>query len=304
MTWITKRNTIYAIVDTIDDISNIIAKRTKNYKNNIHHFINTDEIKEFAENILKRDQISLYNFNREFSSFFKQKYGEKYNYRRVFYWIVRGYSYDESVKKIKKLQTELSKKSRIPELIKQRVETWYKNGHHKNQSRGRDFYRQKGFSEEEVENKIKERNIKWANSLSKAIEIDPTIIHRRVIYRGPSAMEKKLGEILGEEYTPQYVLTDENKMFIYDFINHKKKILIEFNGDFWHCNPKKFTKDYIHPVINLSAEEIWKKDNRKKIFAEEKGYRVVVIWEDDFTKWNPTIIKTKINNIIENNETN
>ena len=68
----------------------------------------------------------------------------------------------------------------------------------------------------------------------------------------------------------------------YDF-TYKKKI-IEFNGDFWHANPKFFKPDEVIPVLNISAQEKWKFDEKKKKLAEANGYSVLIVWESEYHK--------------------
>jgi hypothetical protein len=31
---------------------------------------------------------------------------------------------------------------------------------------------------------------------------------------------------------------------------------IEYNGDYWHCNPNKYEADYFHKKSKLTAKEI------------------------------------------------
>lgn len=73
---------------------------------------------------------------------------------------------------------------------------------------------------------------------------------------------------------------DLNKIFYYDF-TYKNKI-IEFNGDFWHMNPKKYKETDINKVTKYTAKEIWQYDMQKQLFANENGYETMYIWESDY----------------------
>ncbi len=75
---------------------------------------------------------------------------------------------------------------------------------------------------------------------------------------------------------------DKKKSFIYDICYGNK--LIEYNGDYWHCNPKKYQPDYYQQKQHKYAHEIWERDAKKVTFAEEAGYKVLVIWESDYKK--------------------
>jgi len=74
-------------------------------------------------------------------------------------------------------------------------------------------------------------------------------------------------------------------------VNKKKKIypditigdvIVECQGDYWHCNPKKFSADYIHLRYNKTAKEIWEKDEKRKEALLKKGFKVIFLWEDDW----------------------
>jgi hypothetical protein len=65
--------------------------------------------------------------------------------------------------------------------------------------------------------------------------------------------------------------------------------LVEYNGDYWHCNPKKYSEDYFHSKKNKTAKEIWEYDKNKLDLANQRGYNYLIIWESDY-KLNPNII--------------
>lgn len=69
--------------------------------------------------------------------------------------------------------------------------------------------------------------------------------------------------------------------YIIDEFDRNKNVCIEFNGDFWHCNPNIFDKEYFHPIIKMTAEEIWKRDKRKYNKLKNNKYDVFIVWESD-----------------------
>lgn len=77
------------------------------------------------------------------------------------------------------------------------------------------------------------------------------------------------------------------KTYFYDlcFIDHK--IIIEFNGDFWHANPMLYKID---DVLNfpkskkIIAGDLWNKDEEKRKLAEKSGYNILTVWENAFNK--------------------
>lgn len=78
---------------------------------------------------------------------------------------------------------------------------------------------------------------------------------------------------------------------VYDIYIPDLNMLIEFNGDYWHCNPKKYKADYFHVKLNMTAKEIWAKDADKEKLAIENGYNFLTIWESDYKKNKAVIIK-------------
>lgn len=66
----------------------------------------------------------------------------------------------------------------------------------------------------------------------------------------------------------------------YDFVIGKK--IIEFNGDYWHCNPSIYEADYFNKSIQMKSREKWKHDSSKIKLIEAEGYHVLTIWEKDW----------------------
>lgn len=67
----------------------------------------------------------------------------------------------------------------------------------------------------------------------------------------------------------------------FDFYIKDINIVIEVNGDYYHANPLFYKKnDYIQK-IKKTAEEVWIRDAEKKRKAEEKGFLVLTLWEND-----------------------
>lgn len=71
----------------------------------------------------------------------------------------------------------------------------------------------------------------------------------------------------------------------YDFVDTYRKIVIEFNGDYWHANPTKYHPDdkLDHKGGNIVlAKDVWKKDEEKFNLMKNEGYNVIVVWESDY----------------------
>lgn len=88
-------------------------------------------------------------------------------------------------------------------------------------------------------------------------------------------------------------ISNNNLNYAFDFTIEDNKKIIEFNGDFWHCNPSiaRYKEDYFHPIKKQTAKELWIYDKTKIEFIENHGYKVLTIWENDYTKNPEEVIK-------------
>ena len=89
--------------------------------------------------------------------------------------------------------------------------------------------------------------------------------------------------IMYQPFSKEFFCIDTvtKKCYMYDFCNLDRKYIIEYNGDWWHCNPQIYSPDYYHSTLGLTAKQIWAKDRIKQDVAIERGYRVFIVWEND-----------------------
>jgi very-short-patch-repair endonuclease len=106
---------------------------------------------------------------------------------------------------------------------------------------------------------------------------------------------KKEKEIKNMGYQVKHSLKIDTK--ICDIYIPKLNLIIEYNGDYWYCNPKKYDASYYHQVKKKTAQELWEYDNNKIDLIKSNGYFFEVVWESEL-KSNPQII----NNLIKKHE--
>lgn len=70
----------------------------------------------------------------------------------------------------------------------------------------------------------------------------------------------------------------------YDLTCENTKKIIEFNGDYWHANPKAYAPLRISGRNKMTAQQIWDADAVKIKLAEDAGYQVKVVWESEYKK--------------------
>jgi G:T-mismatch repair DNA endonuclease (very short patch repair protein) len=76
-------------------------------------------------------------------------------------------------------------------------------------------------------------------------------------------------------------------------------LIIEYFGDYWHCNPNIYNNDYFNKKKNMFAWQIWEYDRSKLDLIKDNGYNLEVIWEGDL-KNNNKIIKHIIKKYVTN----
>ena len=139
----------------------------------------------------------------------------------------------------------------------------------------------KKYGEEKGIEVFKERQQKWMNNFSKSINQ-----HHNLTSLSSGIADdliKNLCLKLSIDI-PMYeeVLIDiqKNISYAYDFCYNNK--IIEFNGDYWHCNPKFYKANFYNKSKHKTAKEIWKYDNQKIKLARKQGFDVLVVWEYDY----------------------
>jgi hypothetical protein len=74
------------------------------------------------------------------------------------------------------------------------------------------------------------------------------------------------------------------RVYFYDYVIPILNLVIEFNGDYYHCNPRKYTQtDHVNMLGKMiPVNTIWEKDRVKNDFMKSLGFTVIVVWEFDY----------------------
>lgn len=111
----------------------------------------------------------------------------------------------------------------------------------------------------------------------KKIMLETLARNRKEILKGnPSKLEYTFASIL-ESLNINFIHQYHVDGFEYDFYLPDTNTLIEIDGDYWHANPIKYTKDTLNNVQkkNLGLDKL------KNQLAESKGYTLLRFWEND-----------------------
>jgi hypothetical protein len=210
------------------------------------------------------------------------------------FWLKKGYSEEEAKKEVDKALDNMHKKTwekrkEHPELYLDvnttQIGYWVKKGYTLAQSRRMISDRQKTFTldkcikkygEVEGTNVYNERNFKW-NEKMKKLYSEGKYVKYDFNNKFYSKIEKIFVETLIEkmnlskedvycldkQYYFMFSTNDCKKRYFFDFLIKGSKKIIEFNGDFWHCNPNLYESNYHHLVKKKFASEIWEEDQLK-----------------------------------------
>lgn len=72
--------------------------------------------------------------------------------------------------------------------------------------------------------------------------------------------------------------------YVVDGYDPIKNTIYEFNGDFWHGNPKIYNSDNINNISGKSFGYLYDKTLIKENYLKSLGYNIISIWESDFTQ--------------------
>lgn len=88
-----------------------------------------------------------------------------------------------------------------------------------------------------------------------------------------------------------------------DILIVEHKVIIEINGDRWHCHPSMYkAEDKINHLWcgECLVKDVWEKDAIRKKHLESFGYKVIILWEHDLNKDFENIINKVINENCKN----
>lgn len=109
-----------------------------------------------------------------------------------------------------------------------------------------------------------------------------------------SKPQKQLFDLLSEWYGCQLevLLPFHTIRCFADILIPDKTTIVEFMGDYWHCNPKHYDGNYFHKKKAKLAKEIWEEDKKRKDILERLGYNVLYVWECDYKENKDQVVKT------------
>jgi hypothetical protein len=73
------------------------------------------------------------------------------------------------------------------------------------------------------------------------------------------------------------------KVYMYDYVDTLHRVVVEYNGDYWHGNPTKYPSgtEISFPKRKILVDDLWENDKIKNQSMIDRGFRVFVVWESD-----------------------
>jgi very-short-patch-repair endonuclease len=146
---------------------------------------------------------------------------------------------------------------------------------------------------------IEERSL-WGSRANAGLQKklkDPALReeHFRKIYRNSRIGYMSTGQKELYNFLKSYGFSSEVQIgsYLIDTINEDSKIIVEYNGDCFHCNPKFYQENDYNSAIKMTSGEKWKLDRMRYSFLKRKGYKIWVVWEYDWYE-NNSDIKRKL----------
>jgi len=236
------------------------------------------------------------------------------------YWTSRGYTKEEAIDNIKKIQSEYSKYSNEnKEKVRKRSwrcpEYWIDvSGCTIEEAKEIVSKKQIFFSKEKcikkygIEDGLKkweERQLKWQETLHKSgnlhvgySEVSQSLFDEILKYYKKEDSDYVFYGKKNHEYSIRY----NNVNYIYDFTDLNRRKIIEFQGDIYHGNPMIFNENEMPNPFkkDKTCKELWEFDEKKKKVAEENGFEVLQIWENDYRNNKENTIKNLIKFLFNN----
>ncbi len=179
--------------------------------------------------------------------------------RQVGYWMRKGYSYDESVERVKRIHATNTVDVYVKKYgYEMGVSEWEKRKS-KWSARMRELKSQSG----NVGNSYSKAACKLFDRVIDVLRVEG-IVFNSVYYRD-------------KEFSKWD--TEMGRVYFYDFVINDIRLCVEYNGIMFH--PKAGDYNWTCLFSGKGYDEVMEYDMRKQDYIRSLGYELIVVWEDD-----------------------
>lgn len=207
--------------------------------------------------------------------------------RTIEFWIDKGYNTSEAIETVRKIQArdldfyitnygEEIGHYKYQSAIQKRLVTWFKKElperNKTNASKGRTYLQLVDTYGEDAANSIIENRLKS----------NPAISNESKIFF--QALDKMLGTSLEKASVtgykgPERWVRAGKRLYFLDYV--LENCIIEYNGSYWHGDPRLFQESDWHSGKRSTVKEIWNYDKEKLDNLTKLGYNVLTVWSYD-----------------------
>lgn len=220
--------------------------------------------------------------------------------RTIEFWLERGYNTIEAKDAVRQIQARdlefyISKYGEeighynYESAIQSRLSAWFLKDQASrdkiNASKGRTYYQLVNSYGEDAANSIIQKRLVGNPKISKESKIFFQALDNML----PPDLVKMSST--GYKSLERWVRTGTNMYFL-DYII--QNCIIEYNGSYWHGDPRLFEEADWHSGKKAFVKEIWEYDQQRLDNLQQLGYNVLTIWSYDVDHdFNEQLIKCK-----------
>jgi hypothetical protein len=94
--------------------------------------------------------------------------------------------------------------------------------------------------------------------------------HRTVSKAQQEIIDHLSSSIPAAQFEGEKLFHGGTHKYCIDIFSDKAKMVVEYNGDYWHCNPIKYSGSFYHPLKKKYAEQIWAEDAERMSVMQQK----------------------------------
>lgn len=273
--WLNRGLDLQKATYKLSEVQKKRSKRSKEYwlSRGFSEIETKEKISEYQDFVSKPVFIKKYGTKegtKKYEEFvLKLKTSSK---RSLEYWISLGFSNEKAKNKLSEHQDNNSKKSFIKRYGTKEGTKKYKKFSFKRKLTSKWsflYWMSKGHSETE------------AKKIVSKIQTDFATRDRHFFESKKSKIEQRFFDFVSSKI--QGCKQNETIQNMYPDILIGN-LVIEINGDYWHCNPKQWKAKEKNTSLGLLAEEKWKNDEKRVQKIKDAGYKMMVIWESDLNR--------------------
>lgn len=100
----------------------------------------------------------------------------------------------------------------------------------------------------------------------------------KIFHRLPVHLQS---DVYFSELNKEYGKKTHDGYLFFDFVVPSLKYCLEYNGTYYHADPRVYKPTWFNKRMKKTAHEIWEVDAKKLNFLRDLGFRVDVFWQLD-----------------------